>query len=404
MYGNIIEKGKVYALLKKWAGVCLILIGLFNSVSEAGNRNLVRIIILMTVCCLFVCPSVRDKIRDYRFMLFLWVAYFLLITFSAFRTDGGIAGALNRPEYTLNYTFLLIFAIPLLIDSRKLLERIFLGLLVSMFFNDIAVFWQSYHGVFRPDGLWNYLMDVALVYTILLPCVLILLIENKVCHMWFYKLSFILGIAALILTNTRGAWAGVAVSCLVALFMCRKYINLKKVATLILLLVALLGVFALVKPQEYQRIYSVAQFATEKHPEGERVLIWTAAVQMMEDYPLTGVGMFNFLQYYREYYLSPLSKEGAHSNAHNNFLQIGAENGIAAAILYAAFNIYMLIFAWRRRSSVFGVMMFSMVLAFNILGLTWYFLELYSSMRVFWLSLGLCLTGMQLEKKDKSVI
>ena len=383
--------------LERAGCVILVLMGLMCSISESGSRNAVRILLFISVFGLVFWPELRQRLRISQVlvtgMAFLWI----LVTLSAART-GTLADAWDTPSYSISYTFLLIAAVPLMVERGEWLRRIMLAMMVSLFINDLLVFWEAWQGEFRASGRWKYWLDAAAAYSICVPVFLVAMLMGKGDkYRWFAALSFILGWAALILTNSRGAWIGAAAGCLAALFLARKSIGRKKILGVCLAVICLLGAFSAANPQQAQRLYSIVEFGSEKHPEGERFLIWTAAVQMIEDYPLMGVGLHNFHDFYQKYYLSPLSVEGALNHAHNNFLQIWAENGVGAFLVYTFLNLYLFRLGWRGRNSVYGMMLFSMVFSFTVFGMTIYLINQYGVMRIFYLCLGVCLCGLRLE-------
>ena len=377
--------------------VFLVLLGLMCCVSEAGSRNAVRILLLLSAVAVAFLPAFRQRLRISlklaSGMAFLW----FLLALSAF-WGGNWEEAVGTASFSLGYTFLLVSIVPLMAGEKVWIHRIILALMASLFVNDLVVFREAWQGEFRASGIWKYWLDAAMAYSICLPVFLsLLLVDREFKYRWAAALSFISGWAALILTNSRGAWIGAAAGCLAVLFFARKTISRKKILGVCLVVICLLGAFSIAKPQQAQRLYSIVEFGSEKHPEGERLLIWTAAVQMIEDYPLTGVGLHNFHKFYQEHYLSPKSVEGALNHAHNNFLQIWAENGLVAFLVYTALNLYLFWLGWKNRKSLYGNMLFSMVLSFTIFGMTIYIVNQYGVMRIFYLCLGICLCGLRLE-------
>lgn len=399
--GKTISSGNKQVLLKA-SGIILVLLGLMCGISEAGSRNAVRLLLLVSAVALLSWPEIRQRLDISRKLAVGMACLWFLLAISA-ALGGNWREALDTASFSLGYTFLLVSIVPMLVERKEWLRRIFLAMMVSLLLNDLAVFLQAWHGEFRAYGLWKYWLDAALAYSICVPVLLTVMLRGhgKV-YRWLAGISFVLGWAALILTNSRGAWIGAAVGCLAVLFLARKAIGRKKILGVCLAVVCLLGAFSMAKPEQAERLYSIVEFGSEKHPEGERFLIWTAAAQMIRDYPLTGVGLHNFHKFYKEHYLSPTSVEGALNHAHNNFLQIWAENGILAFIVYTALNLYLLWLGWRRRDSVYGVMLFGMVVSFTVFGMTIYLINQYGVMRIFYLCLGVCLCGMVLEEDSKN--
>lgn len=63
-----------------------------------------------------------------------------------------------------------------------------------------------------------------------------------------------------------------------------------------------------------------------------RLLLWQSSIQMTLAHPFTGTGWGSFVSYYPAY-RSPLENDSAGFFAHNDYLQLAAEGGIAALLL-----------------------------------------------------------------------
>ena len=385
--------------LEKFAYICLVVMAGLCAFSEAGSRNAVRVLLLVAAIGIALYPANIDRIKQYKLMIIGFISFFLVITMSAV-VAGNLAEAIDHNSYWYSYTALIAFAIPMLLRSKQKMYIVFFALMASMLVSDIWIYWEWMQGTYRPDGPTHFVFNTASTYAVCVPVLLVLLLADKeIKYKWFIALSLLLGVLSLVFMNTRGAWFGAGVGCLSVVLLCYKSINRKYLAAFGIASVVLLGTVAVAIPHEAQRIVSLAEIADEnKHPGGERHLLWEASVKMIKDYPLTGIGWGNFEEFYSQKYISPIARERSHSTAHNTLLQIGAENGIFAMIVYVAVNIYMLVFAWKRRKSIYGVMMFSMIMAFQAYGTTFYLLNMFESMRVFWLCLGLSLAGMQMDE------
>lgn len=81
----------------------------------------------------------------------------------------------------------------------------------------------------------------------------------------------------------------------------------------------------------------------------QRLMYWEHGIEMIMDYPITGVGFFNFIPYYNDHYPEDLlfrnrAGELSAQLPHNIFVQIGTDAGIPALFYYLliAFSIYRL--------------------------------------------------------------
>lgn len=66
-----------------------------------------------------------------------------------------------------------------------------------------------------------------------------------------------------------------------------------------------------------------------------RLSLWKSTIHMIADHPWSGTGLGTFYLYYPRY-RAPLVENSAGFWAHNDFLQLGAETGVAAAALLVA--------------------------------------------------------------------
>jgi putative inorganic carbon (HCO3(-)) transporter len=142
----------------------------------------------------------------------------------------------------------------------------------------------------------------------------------------------------IILSLSRGAWVGVAISLGVMAMAwsprARKLVI--PMAGLSTLLVAL-AVFGLLPTSLATRITSVTDnfgvfdvrsvpLTSENFAVVERMAHWQAGWYMFEDYPFLGVGPGNYPAVYEEYYIPPWREPLGH--AHNYYLNMAAEVGV----------------------------------------------------------------------------
>ncbi len=130
------------------------------------------------------------------------------------------------------------------------------------------------------------------------------------------------GLWALWLTYSRGAWLGLAAALAAGFALLARR---RRVAVLVLLaaliLVGVLG-FTL----------APGRFGADETAR-RRLYIWEAAVGMIRDRPLTGVGLDNFLYLYRERYMPPEAwQEPDISHPHNIVLDFWVRLGIGGVL------------------------------------------------------------------------
>ncbi len=124
----------------------------------------------------------------------------------------------------------------------------------------------------------------------------------------------------LYLTFSRGAWLAVALTIILMLFALGK----SKLAGGALLVSIFVSILLLSLFQD--RVLSSA-------PVLQRAYVWEAAINMIKDHPVMGVGLDNFLYHYPDYMLPGAWAEPNVSHPHNIFLDFWLRLGILGIIV-----------------------------------------------------------------------
>jgi putative inorganic carbon (HCO3(-)) transporter len=146
---------------------------------------------------------------------------------------------------------------------------------------------------------------------------------------WLWIVLAALAAFAILLSDTRGVWiATFAAAIYLVWFWNRK---------LVLLLPVAAALAFLVSPQPIRQ-----RFVSIVHPKEEdsntfRVIAWRAAIQMIEQHPVLGLGpdetKYHFLEYIPADVPRPLPS-GFYQHVHNLYLQYAADRGIPTALVY----------------------------------------------------------------------
>ncbi|HZI93979.1 MAG TPA: O-antigen ligase family protein, partial [Patescibacteria group bacterium] len=81
-----------------------------------------------------------------------------------------------------------------------------------------------------------------------------------------------------------------------------------------------------------RRLQSVAEFGSEPSLSA-RLIGWRYTLRILHDYPIVGSGLGTFPEAWIYYY--PGGTAGIWKEAHNDYLQVAAETGIAGAAVFA---------------------------------------------------------------------
>ena len=139
-------------------------------------------------------------------------------------------------------------------------------------------------------------------------------------------------LVTLLLTQSRGGYLSLAVGCFAwALWHGRKS-RIAAVAALLIAVVALVPLWHRVSPMIFGSVG--AGVATDID---SRLELWSRAIAMISDFPLTGVGMNGFRRVMPVMYpalLTPAQVDVAH--AHNHLLQVALDIGLPGLVAYLA--------------------------------------------------------------------
>jgi len=182
--------------------------------------------------------------------------------------------------------------------------------------------------------------DLALIAVVAVPLCVWWMIDRTAKHKWVPWVSMPLLVKVIVESDSRGGFLGILA--VVAGFLVLTALagggRLRKVS-IALVFISLAG-FPLL-PSEYRaRVASILDTENDYNMTSEsgRWQVWGRGLGYMWDHPATGVGIANFRT--AEGKISELARERPEgkglkwSAAHNSYVQIGAEMGIAAGLLF----------------------------------------------------------------------
>lgn len=295
------------------------------------------------------------------------------------------------------------FIITLTIREAKKGKKILAASLVGIAIGGLCVVYQGLSGDARAAGFFGHPMTFAGYFCIYLPLLFVMLFEKSipVCWRWLAAGLAILLSAALLFNATRGAWLAVTgiVSLLLLYYLCTA--QHRKLAAIVLCLLVAVGSGL----SQYQPFVERMATITDSRYQSntERLLIWRSAYAMFKDHPVTGVGLGQYKDNYQQKYISPEAKEPLLSHAHNNFMQMLAENGLIGfagfLTLISCFIGYSFKRFWQE-GNPYALMMCVSTLTLVLQGLTEYNFGNGAVMKSFWLVQGCLLVLSQNWKKE----
>jgi O-antigen ligase len=147
--------------------------------------------------------------------------------------------------------------------------------------------------------------------------------EKKTSPIRFLITTFLIFLG-LVFTLERSVWLGMIAAILVFLLIDRRAF------TALMCGVIILGILFSLSDDIRTRARTISHF--RNYAISSRFNQWQAGLEMMRDYPLTGVGPGNYEILYKQYKFFEERKTYAHS--HSNIIQIGAETGILGLSIF----------------------------------------------------------------------
>ena len=180
----------------------------------------------------------------------------------------------------------------------------------------------------NPNSLAKFLLPF-------IPVACILAIDSKKLLTKNYYFAVTLAmIIALIVTQSRGAWGALIVSLVLIAYLMR---SIKSALWICIPLFA--GLAILPGNAAIARIKTIFDWTLLSN--AERLHIWDAALKMIKNNPLIGIGLNHYELHYPSY-KSPSGYFETFGHAHNTFINIAVETGLLGAILFMAFLLIIL--------------------------------------------------------------
>ena len=189
---------------------------------------------------------------------------------------------------------------------------------------------QSFvHGVdVRASGTLSHYMTFAGVLLIVgLLAAAQLLFDRSTLRGAWTGMALTLIVAALLLTQTRGAWLAFLVGCTILAWLWRRW-------TVLLVPVLALAVFVVSPSVTRERMKSLVDL--EHVTMVERLHMWDAGLAAAREHPITGVGPGNMRSLYAGYKDPNFELERPFKHLHSSPLQILAERGLVGLVAWAS--------------------------------------------------------------------
>lgn len=298
-----------------WAQLLLLgsFVGFFADQSVKKISSTVNVYIVLFTLLIFISifTAVYPEASKEHFLdFFSWIVIYFLIT-----------NIVNTKERL--YIFLAIY----LVAAGK----IAIGTSKSWAFRGFSF---TQWGLMGPQGYFQNSGELAILMLMLFPLAFYLYkaLKSKV-SMWeriFLMILWVCPILTILGASSRGAQVALVVQ---LLLMFRKSVFRPK--SLIGFFILIVSLNFLLPAEQKARFTDAGEDRTSQ----QRLLYWKDGWEMMKDYPVTGVGFFNFAPYFEAYY----SKDMLYSRAqlpHNIFIQVGTDAGFIALFFFIMLIFY----------------------------------------------------------------
>jgi len=313
--------------------VCLLAVVALIQFSIAAAETMLAVTILGWVAVL-VTRRERIKVPDFFWVLLVYAGWTLVST--GFSID---------PARSLSSQRQLVLLVMVPLVYRLAVERRALTVLdVMITAGAIAAavgVWE--YGVLnydhlgrRPQGTLGHYMTYSGILMLVIGATAARLLFHKERRAWPALVMPVL-LVALALTFTRSAWVGACVA-LSLLFIMKDF-------RLLAVLPVLAALFFALAPQPLTaRVYSM--FNLNDPTNRDRLAMLRSGVHMIEDHPIVGIGPAMVVRRYAEY-REPTAVEPINPHLHNVPMQIAAERGLPALVIWLAFIVVLARDLWR---------------------------------------------------------
>jgi O-antigen ligase/Tfp pilus assembly protein PilF len=295
-------------------------------------------------------------------------------------------------------------------------------------------FWTGNVGgrrqVFGLFGNVNYfaeflILPLSIAIGLVLAC-------KPIFNRFLLVIAVIIMGAALFLTFTRGSYLAIALTVLVLLFIFLKSTKEKaekkyyRKILLYFLLLVIVGLSLIYIPHPFNhkgtplgqlRRRATLTSLTSGSSILRRVATWKFTWMMIEDNLLLGSGLgtydYHSLKYQAEFFAEDNNRDryphGFAAQAHNEYLQLWSELGIIGLLLFIGIlffyyrNVYYYIHQASDKQKILIISLAGGVTAILIDAVFGFPLQLAASLALFWLSIGLTFSQINILKSDKKV-
>lgn len=184
--------------------------------------------------------------------------------------------------------------------AKKVLTAVVCGFVIDCLY---AIYWSFFvfKGKFdwiRAAGFVGHPMTLAGWSCILLPILLVCIFNKELVKKfnWLPLLLFVVGGIALLFNATRGAWLSLAI--VLPLMSLCYVLNNKKIFLAFISIILVVGIALVNNPSFMKRVHSIID--TKNVSNSSRFIIWDTSFEIFKEHPVLGVGLGNYKNVYQK--------------------------------------------------------------------------------------------------------
>lgn len=279
----------------------------------------------------FIDPSVKH-VKSIANVYIIFFSLFIVISvFTAFYPE------VSKKYFMFFFGWIVVYFLITRIVNTK--ERFYIFLLIYIFAaGKIALgttrvwafrgFSFTSWGLTGPQGFFQNSGELSILMLMLFPLAFYLYqyLKDKVSKLerWLLLAFWICPILTVLGASSRGAQLALFIQMIVIF---RK--SVFRIKPLIGIIVLAIGLIYLLPEEQKERFSESGGDKTSQ----QRILYWENGWEMIKDYPLTGVGYFNFIPYFNQHYPED-ALYGRAELPHNIFIQVGTDAGLPALLFF----------------------------------------------------------------------
>lgn len=289
------------------------------------NFFIVFFSIIMSIS-LLISDYIIVSLKEYLIFIFYFIVYFLVIT--------------NIEDERQFYSLISLFYITSFIVS----------IYTILHYYEFIPYLKEFGTVMSTIGQKNWISNyLALILPIILS---FFLLEEVKKNKIFYCLLLAIIYITLLICQSRGIWISIFFTLLTGIILVYKYRlfkifkeNKKWLALILVTFIIITVIYSTDNPLNKSVITApqraMSTFDVQDPSINGRLLIWKTTLEMIKDKPLFGLGIgtfkMSYLVYQAEYLKinpSHIKYSGKAEEAHNEYLQMGAELGIVGVYIF----------------------------------------------------------------------